>query len=86
MQKNRVQAYLLDKKGGALELNYEELNSVNRDGKILWVHFDYSSPEAIDWITNKGFLRSCPIMEKNLSLDVFSSVSFSSDAANCVLS
>ena len=61
MQKNRVQAYLLDKKGGALELSYEELNSVNRDGKILWVHFDYSSPEAIEWITNKSGIDSIAI-------------------------
>ena len=49
MPKNRVQAYLLDKNGAAIELSYHELNNNDIDilNKILWVHFDYSSPEAI---------------------------------------
>ena len=61
MQKNRVQSYLLDKKGSALELNYEDLDSVDTKDKILWVHFDYSSPEAIEWITNKSGIDSIAI-------------------------
>lgn len=47
-------ALLLDGKGSANELTYEQLNNYsNKDGK-LWVHFDYKSNEAIDWITNKS--------------------------------
>jgi zinc transporter len=47
-------ALLLDEKGSANELTYEQLNNYsNKDGK-LWVHFDYKSNEAIDWITNKS--------------------------------
>lgn len=61
MPKNRVQAYLLDKIGGAIELNYEELDNVNIVNKILWLHFDYSSPEAKDWITNKSAIDSIAI-------------------------
>jgi zinc transporter len=61
MIKKPVIAFLLDKKGGAIELSYEELNNVNRNGKILWVHFDYSSPEAVDWITNKSEIDSIAI-------------------------
>lgn len=61
MIKKLVIAFLLDKKGGAIELSYEELNNVNRNGKILWVHFDYSSPEAVDWITNKSEIDSIAI-------------------------
>ncbi|ABV68489.1 CorA-like Mg2+ transporter protein [Aliarcobacter butzleri RM4018] len=45
--------FLLDKKGSALELKYEELNSVEATDKILWVHFDYSTQEAKDWIRNQ---------------------------------
>ena len=56
-----VEAYLLDKKGKALELSYEEIDSANRTDKILWVHFDYSSPEAIHWITNKSNIDSIAI-------------------------
>ncbi|MCG3682096.1 zinc transporter ZntB [Aliarcobacter butzleri] len=45
--------FLLDKKGSATELKYEELNSVDATDKILWVHFDYSTQEAKDWIRNQ---------------------------------
>ena len=45
--------FLLDKKGSATELKYEELNSVDTTDKILWVHFDYSTEEAKDWIRNQ---------------------------------
>ncbi len=61
MIKKPVIAFLLDKKGGAIELSYEELNNVNTNGKILWAHFDYSSPEAIEWITNKSGIDSIAI-------------------------
>jgi zinc transporter len=56
--KKPVQAFLLDKNGGALELSYEQLETVDRTNKILWVHFDYSSNEAIEWITNKSKIDS----------------------------
>ncbi|MEV9616983.1 zinc transporter ZntB [Aliarcobacter butzleri] len=45
--------FLLDKKGSATELKYEELNSVDTADKILWVHFDYSTQEAKYWIRNQ---------------------------------
>jgi zinc transporter len=52
-------ALLLDKNGGAKELSYEDINSskFGTDG-ILWVHFDYSSPIARDWIRNKSGIDS----------------------------
>lgn len=62
MKKNPVQTLLLDKKGSALELNYYELLELkDYEDKILWVHFDYSSKEAIDWITNKSKIESIAI-------------------------
>ena len=61
MIKKPVIAFLLDKKGGAIEVSYEELNTVDKNGKILWVHFDYSSSEAVDWITNKSEIDSIAI-------------------------
>jgi len=45
--------FLLDKKGSAIELKYEKLNSVDTTDKILWLHFDYTSKEAKDWIRNQ---------------------------------
>lgn len=62
MQKNHpVRAFLLDKKGSALELTYEELDGIDRIDKILWVHFDYSSKEAMEWIRNKSNIDSVAI-------------------------
>lgn len=48
--RNPVQAYLLDKQGNAQELTYEEIDTVDKSDKILWLHFDYTSPEAIESI------------------------------------
>lgn len=55
-------ALLLDRNGSAKELSYEEINdtTVKRDG-ILWVHFDYSSKAARDWIKNKSGIDSVAI-------------------------
>ena len=55
-------ALLLDKNGGAKELTYEDINDtkLNKDG-ILWVHFDYSSPIAREWIRNKSGIDSVAI-------------------------
>ena len=59
--RNPVQAYLLDKQGNAEELTYEEIDTVDKSDKILWLHFDYTSPEAIDWITNRSCIDSIAI-------------------------
>ena len=56
-----VIAFLLDKSGSAKEIKYQELDSVNTVNKILWVHFDYSSKEAREWITNKSGIDSVAI-------------------------
>ena len=52
-------ALLLDRNGNAKELTYDEINgsTLPEDG-ILWVHFDYSSQMAKDWIRNKSGIDS----------------------------
>ena len=52
-------ALLLDRNGNAKELSYDEINgnTLPEDG-ILWVHFDYSSQMAKDWIRNKSGIDS----------------------------
>jgi len=43
--------FLINKKGSAKKLKYEELNSIDKtEDNILWVHFDYSQKEAKNWI------------------------------------
>lgn len=54
IHKGLVHALLLDKKGGAKEFIYSELPFINKKEGLLWVHFDYSSQEARDWILDKS--------------------------------
>lgn len=61
LHKKSMEAFLLDKNGGVKELSYSGLENVERADDILWVHFDYSSDEAIDWITNKSKIDSVAI-------------------------
>ncbi len=50
-QKGLVHALVFDKKGSAKEISYEHLKNYEyNDGLLLWVHFDYSSSEANEWI------------------------------------
>ena len=44
-------ALILDKKGGAKEINIEEY----KEGMgLLWLHLDYSKNDTIQWLTNKS--------------------------------
>lgn len=49
-------AYLIDGAGGAKKLGREDLEQWKPEQGPLWLHFDYTSPEAIDWISNKSGL------------------------------
>ena len=55
-------ALLLDRNGSAKELSYDDINGNQLPNNgILWVHFDYSSKEAIEWIRNKSNIDSVAI-------------------------
>lgn len=60
-QNGLAHGLILDKNGSAKEISYEDLDSYDKSQGILWVHFDYSSKEAIDWITNKSGIDSLAI-------------------------
>lgn len=49
-------ALLLDRNGSAKSLNYEEIKNYDESLGFLWVHFDYSSKEACEWISEKNGL------------------------------
>lgn len=54
MKKVPFLGFLINKKGSAKKLKYEELNSIDKtEDNILWVHFDYSQKEAKNWIRNQ---------------------------------
>lgn len=55
------QGFLIEKDGTAKELKYHEIESVDKDNKILWLHFDYTSKEANDWIRNSSNIDSVAV-------------------------
>lgn len=54
MKNGLEHALILDRKGGAVEVSYEKLDEIDFENNLVWLHFNYSSDEAIDWITNKS--------------------------------
>lgn len=40
------QGFLIEKDGTAKELKYKDIESVDKDNKILWLHFDYTSKRS----------------------------------------
>jgi zinc transporter len=54
MKNGLEHALILDKKGGAVEVVYENLDEIDFENNLVWLHFDYSSDEAVQWITNKS--------------------------------
>lgn len=55
------QGFLIEKNGTAKELKYKDIESVDKDNKILWLHFDYTSKEANDWIRNSSNIDSVAV-------------------------
>lgn len=55
------QGFLIEKDGTAKELKYNDIESVDKDNKILWLHFDYTSKEANDWIRNSSNIDSVAV-------------------------
>lgn len=47
-------AFILDKEGGAKSIPIYEIDNIDFENNLVWLHFDYKAPEAIDWITNKS--------------------------------
>jgi len=54
--KGLICAYLMDGEGGGKKLSWEDLERWKPDDGPLWLHFDYSSPEAAEWISEKSGL------------------------------
>ena len=45
---------IFDGNGGAKKISFEQLDEYTPSMGILWVHFDYTQEQSIDWITNKS--------------------------------
>ncbi len=54
-----IHAILLDGKGSGRELHWEEaISLVPEYEEVLWIHLDYTIPEAAEWIANQSKLNS----------------------------
>ncbi len=53
-----LSAYLLDGTGGAKKLMENEANSWDPQDGLLWLHFDYTSSRAKQWIRNERHMDS----------------------------
>ena len=49
-------ACIMDGKGGAKKLSWEDIVQLESAQAPIWLHFDYTSPKAVEWITNKSGL------------------------------
>lgn len=53
-------AYLLDGQGGARKLGWEDVEQWKPEQGLIWLHFDYTSAETVEWITGKSDLHEVP--------------------------
>jgi zinc transporter len=52
-----IAAYILDGKGKGTEIGWKEIRSWTPQMGVLWVHLDYTSPEAQKWIIQEANLE-----------------------------
>lgn len=52
---------IFDGHGSAKRIEFDELDNYYSQKEILWLHFDYSHAQAIDWLTNKSKIDSLAI-------------------------
>jgi len=53
-----IAAYMLDGKGKGIKIGWEEIRSWTPKRGVLWVHLDYTSPEAQQWLTREAELEA----------------------------
>ena len=51
-----IAAYILDGKGKGIKIGWEEIRTWEPNKGALWVHLDYTSPKAQQWITQESDL------------------------------
>ena len=56
-----IYAFLLDGNGGAKKFKWENIEKWVPEDGTLWLHFDYTDPVAVDWISNSSKLDELSI-------------------------
>lgn len=60
-----INAFLLDGKGGGKPLNWEEIRAWTPNRSVLWVHLNFTSESAQQWLCNESGLD--PLMAEALN-------------------
>ncbi|MDX1778016.1 MAG: zinc transporter ZntB [Thermodesulfobacteriota bacterium] len=60
MSNGLIYGFIFDGKGGGKKIDLEEVRSWKSEQGILWLHFDYTSEEAQNWILNYSGLDGVP--------------------------
>ncbi|AXK49718.1 zinc transporter ZntB [Aliarcobacter trophiarum LMG 25534] len=55
------QGFLIEKDGTAKEFKYENLSKLQKNNEILWLHFDYTTKEAKEWIRKYSNIDSVAV-------------------------
>lgn len=53
-----VFAYLLDGEGGGRRLDFKNVSDWRPEDGTLWLHFDYTGDEAVEWLCNRSGIDS----------------------------
>jgi len=53
-------AYLLDGQGGARKLGWVDVEQWKPEQGLIWLHFDYTGAETVEWITSRSGLHEIP--------------------------
>ncbi len=59
-QSGLIHGFILDGKGGGQEIGWEDLKIWSPENGPLWLHFDYTSENATNWIQHEGDLDEVP--------------------------
>ncbi|HJE03009.1 Zinc transport protein ZntB [Aliarcobacter thereius] len=61
MQIKSFRGFVLDRKSYAKEIVFEEISEYKNSENLLWLHFDYTKDDAIDWITNRSEIEDVAV-------------------------
>ncbi|OCL84846.1 zinc transporter ZntB [Arcobacter porcinus] len=61
MQIESFRGFVLDKKSFAKEIRIEEISEYKNSDNLLWLHFDYTKNDAIDWISNRSGIEDVAV-------------------------
>ncbi|MDH5516645.1 MAG: zinc transporter ZntB [Gammaproteobacteria bacterium] len=56
INKGLIAAYQFDGQGGGKALDWSDIDNISTADKLCWIHLDYTSPDAENWLKEKSGL------------------------------